>query len=101
MTPSNDVNVTIDLDCTNPLTYKGRILKWSGDDRIPEPGEMVLCPVDNEEPVAGIVVGYFQAHGYLGVKLRVPERRVDDDVVCVFGAEIYVDPDAPKLGPVS
>lgn len=100
MTPPNDVKVTIELDCMNPPTFNGRVLLWSGDDRIPEPGELVF-PADNEEPVAGIVVGYFQAHGYLGIKLKVPERPADDNVICVFGTEIFVNPDAPKLGAVS
>jgi hypothetical protein len=97
MTPPNDVDTTIELDCMEPPTFNGRVLLWSGD-RIPQPGETVLCPVDNEEPVAGIVVGYFQAHGYLGIKLKVPERPVDDDVICVFGAEVAVNPNTPKHG---
>lgn len=101
MTPRNDVDISIDLDCMNPPTFNGRVLLWSGDGRIPEPGEMVICPVDNEEPMAGIVVGYCQAHGYLGIKLKVPERPVDEDVICLFGAEIMVNPDAPKRGAAS
>jgi hypothetical protein len=82
------------MDSLAPPTYQGRALQWSGEDgagRVPELGETVSW----EEGPLGIVVGYFQGHGFLGVKLRF----YNGQVVCVFGAEIVVE--APFLSAAS
>ena len=66
-------------------------LQWSGE-RIPQPGERVLLTADKDPETElcdfGVVVGYFQAHGWLGVKLRME----DGQVLGVFGTEMMADP---------
>jgi hypothetical protein len=81
----NDVDTDITLDSLVPPTYQGRALQWSGErgaGRVPELGETVCW---DEGPLR-IVVGYFQGHGFLGVKLRF----YTGEMVCLFGAEIDV-----------
>ncbi len=96
MTPPNDADDDITLDSMDPPTTGGRVLQWSGDQRIPHLGELVFYvpEVATEETLAGIVVGYFQTHGFLGVKLRLGEN----DVIAVFGAEVVANPEKPKQG---
>ncbi len=93
----NDVQEDITLSSTNPPTFEGRELLWSGEDRVPEPGERVVYVADSNYMWNGNVVGYFQAHGYLGVKVLLTGTG---EVVCVFGSEIDVG-DLPERGEVN
>jgi len=87
----NDVDQDITLRRLDPPVCGKRCLVWSGE-RVPQLGETVL--VNAEETYQGIVIGYFQAHGYLGVKVKTDER-CNGEVLAVFGAEIEVG-DAPQ-----
>ncbi len=85
-----DVDTTIELSSINPPTYKGRELQWSGTGRVPEPGERVGVEQgqegDNIHFEVGMVIGYYQAYGWLGVKVKLFTQG--NKVVCVFGSEI-------------
>ena len=100
-----DVEAEIQLDSLDPPTAAGRVLEWSGDSRIPYTGELVFYTVaeDESDLMAGIVVGYFQARGFLGIRLRLtgPDPESRGEVICVFGAEVVVHPDAPSAGMVN
>ena len=77
----NDVDTTITPDSLNPPTWQGRALSWSGEARVPEPGEIVYAEVAEEEThegtifclELGVVTGYFQAvlGGITGEQLEV------------------------------
>lgn len=92
----NDVDTAITLSSINPPTCDGRVLAWSGDGRVPEPGESIGVEMAQQGSIfhfeVGMVVGYFQAHGYLGVKVKLFTEG--NKVVCVFGSEIDLSHDA-------
>jgi hypothetical protein len=82
-----DFDADITLDSLDPPTQHGRTLRWSGEDgtgRVPDLGETVRW----EQGSLGIVTGYFQAFGSVGVEIR---QNPDDTVlVRLFGSEIDV-----------
>ena len=91
MNPTGNVaDEDITLDSLAPPTYQGRTVLWSGEDndpakpgRVPELGETVRW----EKGTFGVVLGYFQTNGLLGVKLSLD---ITGEVVCLFGSEIDV-----------
>ncbi len=93
----NDVDANIELTSINPPTFEGRELQWSGaNGRVPEPGERVgveMALIDATFHFeVGMVIGYWQAHGWLGVKVRLFTEGNKE--VCVFGSEIDLLGDA-------
>jgi hypothetical protein len=94
---ANDVDTTITPDSLNPPTWQGRKLSWSGEGRIPEPGEIVYAETGSEETeegtvfheALGVVTGYWQAYGRLGVKVKL---HGTDKVVYNLGSEIDLNP---------
>jgi hypothetical protein len=82
-----DFEADIALDRLDPPTQHGRTLRWSGEDgagHVPELGETVRW----EQGSLGVVAGYFQAAGSVGVEIR---QNPDDTVlVRLFGSEIDV-----------
>ncbi len=92
----NDVDANIELTSINPPTFGGRELQWSGTGRVPEPGERIGVEMSLQDDVfhfeVGRVIGYWQAHGWLGVKVKLFTQGNKE--VCVFGSEIDLLGDA-------
>ncbi len=89
-----DVDADITLESLDPPTQQGRKLRWSGEGdagRVPALGETVRSGSGSK----GVVAGYFQAYGSVGVQiLLAPDGN---EPVRLFGAEI----DAMKASPVT
>ncbi len=93
---NRNIDENITLERLDPPVYQGRTLRWSGESdetgrpgRIPEPGEEVLW----EKGPFAVVEAYFQAHGFLGVKVRLDSTG---EVVSLFGFEIEVAQGSPN-----
>jgi hypothetical protein len=89
---------------------RGIALKWSGENPLPEVGQMVRIEMNDIGPA--VVMGYFESDGYLGIMSRpvtLPkwyEAKPEDldwqrnGIGCEFGCEISPLKEKPGFPPV-
>ncbi len=77
----DDVDEVVTLKSLNPPSFQGRTLEWSGERRVPAIGDSVC----DECGTFGIVIGYWQTHGCLGVKIA---KKDNGTVAWLLGSEI-------------
>ena len=77
----DDVDEVVTLESLDPPSFQGRALDWSGERRVPAIGDSVC----DECGTFGIVTGYWQTHGCLGVKIA---RKDTGTIAYLLGSEI-------------